>query len=94
MPKKLFYGEKICSILIQMGSEGVTERVAGQLLLPSQFFFVGMNMPAEIEGIYGSVRTILFGEEIASGLSSFIPILGENVQRLLSKDGIAVRPVL
>ena len=68
--------------------------MACQLLIPAKLFFVGMYVPAEIEGVNGSIRAILLWKEVAPWLSGFIPIFGENVQGLFLQNCVAVRTVL
>ena len=80
MSHEIFNGEQIGTILIQMCAESMSERVAGNLPLPSKSVLVSMDMSGKEEGINGTIFTILFREKITFGFAAFKSVLCQSIQ--------------
>ena len=72
---KGLYGHKIHPVLVEMGTEGMAEGVAGKTFGPSKLLFGLMDMPGEEEGINGVRRDPLFWEEPSSWPAACEPVL-------------------
>ena len=55
MPHECFDGEQVSTVFIQMSAESMTERMAGEPLLPAKAPFMGMDMSGEKESINRTV---------------------------------------
>ena len=55
MPHECFDDEQVSTVFIQMSVESMTERMAGEPLLPAKAPFMGMDMSGEKESINRTV---------------------------------------
>jgi len=88
-----FNSKQVHPVFIKVGSECVTERMAGKPAFPAEPVLMGMDMPGEEESVNRPVLPILFREEIAHWLFIGKPILSEQVKGSFGKDGITVMAV-
>ena len=51
MSQQSFNGKQVNAILIQMGAEGMPERMAGEPALPAKAVLMGMDMPGKEKGV-------------------------------------------
>ena len=80
MSQQSFNGKQVNAILIQMGAEGMPERMTGESAFPSEAVLMGMDMPGKEKGVNGPVLSVLLGEKISPGLSVLKPVLGKQVK--------------
>ena len=58
MPHKIFDGQKVRPIFIEMGTKSMPEGMAGDPMLPSKGSFMGPHMAADIKGREGNVTKL------------------------------------
>ena len=51
MPHKIFDGQKVRPIFIEMGTKSMPEGMAGDPMLPSKGSFMGPHMAADLKGV-------------------------------------------
>ena len=91
MPKQCFNGKQIGSIFIKVDAKCVPEGMAGKAVLPAKFgFFGGNKLVYRIRG-HMPLRVILVGEEKSSWPAGMEPVLGQDIEGIPGKNGIAVR---
>lgn len=90
---EIFNGQQICPIFIKVGAESVAERMTGKPVLPSKGIFMCPHVTADIKSINGAGRIRLFWEKPAGWTSVSKPVVGEDIQSFLGKDGVAVGTV-
>ena len=87
---EIFNGQQVCPIFIKVGAESVAERMTGEPVLPSKGIFMCPHMTANIKSINGAGRIRLFREKPTGWMSVSKPVVREDVQSFLGKDGVAV----
>ena len=87
---EVFNGQQVCPVFIKVGAESVAERMAGEPVLPAKGIFVCPHVTADIKGINGPGRIGLFREEPAGWTPVSKPVVREEIQSFLGKDGVAV----
>ena len=80
MSHELFDLKKIHSVFIKVSAECMAECMTGDPPGPSKFFFMLMDMPAQIERIDRPVFTTLLRKQITPGSAAGKPVLCEDVQ--------------
>lgn len=76
-----------------MRTEGMPERMTGDTLRPAESSFVCVDMSGKIKRINGFARIKLFWKKPACRLIVCEPVLREDIQRFMRKNGIAVRTI-
>lgn len=94
MSHKGLDGKQVRAVLVKMCAESMAERVAGNALRPAQSALMFMDVPGEEKGVNGLIPSGLFWEKVSHGPAAGTPVLGEDVQGSLGKDGITALAVL
>lgn len=94
MPEERFNGEQVSAVFIKVGAKCVPKRMAGETVLPAKFsFFGGNKLVYRIRG-HGLLGIITVREEESHGSAGMEPVLCQDIQCILGKDGITVRTCL
>ena len=80
VPHEGLDGEQVGAVLVEVGAEGMAERVAGDALRPAQAALVGVDVPGKEECVDGLVLSGLLREEVPLGPPAGAPIEREDVQ--------------
>lgn len=80
MAKERLDGEQVRAIFVQVGAEGMPERMAGEPPWPSEAVFMSMDVPGKEPGVDRPVLPILFWEKIPHRFSIGKPVLCQDVQ--------------
>lgn len=94
MSHKVLDRQKIRAVFIQMGSESMSEGMAGKPVFPAKGILMGPHVPADIKSINWTCGVCLFWEKPFFRAAGMEPVLRENIQGFPGKDGISVRAVL
>ena len=90
---EIFDGKQVGPVFIKVSSKGMPERMAGEPVFPAEKFFMGTQMSCNVKGIDGTGRVRLFREKPTGWMSVSKPVVREDVQSFLGKDGVAVGTV-
>ena len=93
MSHKVFNRQEVSAVFIEMGAKGMTERMAGEAVLPARGILMGAHMAHDVKGINRAGRIRLFWEKPSGWPVVSKPVFGKDVQGFLGKDGITVRTV-
>ena len=94
MTKEGFDRQQVSAIFIQMCSEGMAERMAGETMFPAQFVFFGRNELVDGKRSHRAVRMITVGKEEAVRPAALEPVLCQDIQCIFGKNGKTVGAVL
>lgn len=83
MPHKIFDGQKVRPIFIEMGTKSMPEGMAGDPMLPSKGSFMDPHMAADIKGVDWAGRICLFREKPSGWTAVCKPVPGKDVHCLL-----------
>lgn len=90
---EFFNREKVDAIFIEMGAEGMPERMAGKTLRPAETGFMSGDVSEKEVGIDRFIRTTLFVEEIIHRSAAFKPVLRKDIEGSSRENGVTVRTV-
>ena len=82
--------QDIGAVLVKVGTEGVTEGMAGQMMFPSELILMFTDMTCQIERVDRGLVIVLFWKEPPARLSTGKPVFGKDFQRTVWKDCITV----
>lgn len=90
---EFFNREKIDAAFIEMGAEGMPERMAGKTFRPSKTGFMSSDVSEKEVGIDRFIGTALFVEEIIHRLAAFKPVLRKDIEGSSRENSVTVRTV-
>lgn len=90
---EIFNSQQVCPIFIKVGPKSVAERMTGEPVLPSKGIFMCPHVTADIKSINGPGRIRLFREKPTSWTSVSKPVVREDIESFLGKDGVTVGTV-
>ena len=93
MSEERLDGKKVGAVFIEVRAEGMTEGMAGQPVGPAKALLMGIDMAGNIEGVNRPLAAVDFREKPVSRTIIGIPVLSEDIEGVLRKDGITVGPV-
>ena len=80
---KILNGQQIRSILIEMGSKRMSERVAGDAVLPAEEILMFPHLPHDVEGIDGTGFVFRMREKPSGRSAGIKPVVCEDLQCFL-----------
>ena len=87
-------GKKIGAVFIKVCAEGMAEGMTGQPVRPAEALLMSSDVAGDIESVDRTFTAVDFREEPVSGTIIGIPVLSEDIEGVLRKDGITVGTVL
>ena len=94
VPHEILNGQQIRPILIEMGSKGMPERMAGDAVLPAEGILQFPHFPHNVKRIDGAGFVFRMREKPSIRSAGIKPVVCEDIQCFLGKNGITVRTVL
>ena len=83
MSHKSFDSEQIGAVFLRVGTESVSERMAGDTLGPAQAAFMLMDVSGEEESVNGFIPSGLLREKIPPWTAIGEPVESEDIQCVL-----------
>lgn len=88
-----FYGKKVCSVFVKVCTKSVAERMAGKAGFPAKTEFVCADSLVHRVGNSRAFRIFGVREKPVLRSAAGEPVIGENLQGVHRKNGIAVRAI-
>ena len=92
--EKSLYGHEVNTVLIEMSTESMAERMACNAVRPAEASLVIINMTANIESIHRALFLSDLREEPVHRPAAFTPVQSKDLKSILREDGVSVGAVL
>ena len=80
MAQKMLERQQVMSVFVEMSSEGVAERVAGEAVRPTELFLSRSDMTIQELLVIRSVEVVLLREEIVTRPAALTPVFHKYIK--------------